>query len=175
MIQVYDNFISERNLEHINNDLTFKMPWYFSVDYGFNNSLKQPWSLGCIKKKEEFGPIEDYLIQVLNQKGFNTSKIFRSIHNCFRRLDKPQYHQDPGEVSYMFYLNSEWKRHWGAPTKFKAKKYHLSTKVYPKPGRMVIFTSKLWHKGTAPNFLMPLYIPGRFSIVLQEHEENFLD
>ena len=70
----------------------------------------------------------------------------------------------------MFYLNSVWKRYWGAPTKFKLKKYHIPRKVYPKPGRLVVFNSKLWHKGTAPNSLMPSRIPGRFSMVFQQSQ-----
>ena len=168
MIHIYDNFIPEINLKNLNRDLTFVMPWYFAMDGKFDTESKQPLSLGCFRTRENFGSIENYLIQVLNRRGINTSLIWRSICNCFRRSDKPNYHQDPGKNSYMFYLNSEWKREWGAPTKFKSKKYHISRKVIPKPGRLVIFDAKLWHKGTSPNFLMPSYIPGRFSIVLQE-------
>ena len=168
MNRIYDKFIPENNLKPLSDILTFKMPWYFSVDGKFNTSIKQSLSLGCVKNKEEFGSVENYLLEILNQNGFDTSLIYRSICNCFRKLDKPKYHQDPGKVSYMFYMNSEWKRQWGAPTKFKSKKYHLSRKVIPKPGRLVIFDAKLWHKGTAPNFLMPSYMPGRCSIVLQE-------
>ena len=165
-LEVVDNAIPHSALVDIENTLIQRMPWYCSVDG--NLSEKQPWSLGAIFDRGDFGSIENYLLQILNDKGFNTSLIHRSIHNCFRRLDKPHYHQDPGEVSYMFYLNSVWKRHWGASTKLKSKKYHLSTKVYAKPGRIVVFSSKLWHKGTPPNFLMPVNIPGRLSIVLQE-------
>ncbi len=164
-LRVIDDFIPQPSLVNLENFLTRKMPWYFSTD-GQSDS-KQPLSLGTIREREDFGVVENYLLNILNHRGINTSFIRRSIHNCFRRLDKPAYHQDPGEVSYMFYLNSVWKRHWGAHTKFKSKKYHLSTKVYPKPGRLVIFNSKLWHKGTSPNFLMPSYIAGRFSIVFQ--------
>ena len=61
-------------------------------------------------------------------------------------------------------LNSE------SPTKFKSKKYHLSRTVYPKPGRMVAFSSKLWHKGTPSTFLLPDYIAGRFSIVFHQRD-----
>ena len=167
-LEVIDNFIPYNTLVNLENDLTLKVPWYFSTDYA--KKVNQPWSLGSIRTREEFGSIENYLLQSLENGGFDTSNIDRSICNCFRRLDRPQYHQDPGKVSYMFYLNSRWKRHWGAATKFKSKLYHISRRVYAKPGRMVIFSSKFWHKGTAPNFLMPSYIPGRFSIVLQEYE-----
>ena len=165
-LQVIDNVIPHSALVDIENTFVHHMPWYFSGDGDL--SEKQSWSLGSIFDKKDFGNIENYLLQILDEKGFNTSLIHRSIHNCFRRLDKPQYHQDPGKVSYMFYLNSVWKRQWGAPTKFKSKKYHISKKVYSKPGRLVVFNAKLLHKGTAPNFLMPSSVVGRFSIVFQE-------
>ena len=163
-LQVFDDVISQSSLDSIENALAKKVPWHLLQDDYDTGS----WSLGGIRTKEDFGEIEEYLLYVLNQKGFDVSTIYRGISNCFRRLDKPKYHQDPGEVSYMFYLNSVWKRYWGAPTKFKLKKYHISRKVYPKPGRLVVFNSKLWHKGTAPNSLMPSRIPGRFSMVFQQ-------
>ena len=169
MIQIYDKLIGRDDLKNLNRDITFKMPWYFSMDGQFDSDSKQPLSLGCIKLREEFGVVENYLLNILNQRGINTSLIYRSVCNCFRRLDTTQYHQDPGKKSYMFYLNSEWRREWGASTKFKSKKYHISRKVIPKPGRLVIFDAKLWHKGTAPNFLMPSYVAGRFSMVFQEN------
>ena len=99
---------------------------------------------------------------------FNTQNIYRSVRNCFRKSDKTQYHQDPGKYTYMFYVNSVWKRHWGAPTKFKEKRYHLPRSVYPKPGRLVVFSSKLWHKGESPTMFMPDYLPGRLSIAFHE-------
>ena len=55
MIRIYDNFIPEINLKPLSDILTFKMPWYFSVDGKFNTSIKQSLSLGCVKNKEEFG------------------------------------------------------------------------------------------------------------------------
>ena len=68
----------------------------------------------------------------------------------------------------MFYLNKEWHRSWRAPTKFKAKKYHISKSVFPKPGRLIIFDSNICHKGTAPNILMPDKVAGRISIAFHE-------
>ena len=170
MIRIYDDIISYSLLLQIEDALTRKETWTFLVDYGSGTGLKQPLSLGRITPRENFRWIQNYLLDILDRNKIDTSSIYRSVNNCYRRLDKPQYHQDPGEISYMFYLNSEWKRHWGAPTKFKSKKYHLSRKVYPKPGRMVAFSSKLWHKGTPSTFLLPDYIAGRFSIVFHQRD-----
>ena len=164
-VSVYDNFVSPLILPEIDKTFTRK-EWQFIVDDGEVYD-KPPFSLGLVLGRNDFAWIEDYLINELDQRGFDTSKITRSIHNCFQRGDITRYHQDPGTLTYMFFLNLDWKRHWGSPIKFKSKKYHLSRKVMPKPGRMVIFNSKLWHKGTAPTFLFTHNIPGRFSMVLQ--------
>ena len=166
MIRIYDSIIPQHTLNDLEDFLTSKAFWRFIDDDG----SRKKWSIGDIRKRNTFSDIDHYLLGVLNQKGFDTSFVERAISNCFRRLDQPGYHQDPGETSYMFYLNSKWKRHWGAPTKFKSKKYHLSRKVYPKPGRMVAFSSKLWHKGTPSTFLLPDYIAGRFSIVFHQRD-----
>ena len=99
----------------------------------------------------------------LLNKEFDTSKIIRVFVNCFGKGDVTQWHTDPGGKSYMIYLNSEWKRHWGAPTSFKNKR-----KIYPKPGRLVVFSADIEHKGNAPTIFMPKYFPGRFSMVFQE-------
>ena len=80
----------------------------------------------------------------------------------------PKYHTDPAGHTYMFYLNYEWNRLWGAPTKFKKKRHHISKSVFPKPGRLVIFDSKLLHKGTAPSMFMPNKHLGRLSIAFHE-------
>jgi len=163
MIRIYDNVIPQDTLSGIEVFLTEKASWNFINDDG----SRKKWSVGHVRNSSTFTDIDHYLLRILAENGCDISFIQRAVSNCFRRLDSTQYHQDPGEISYMFYLNSEWKRHWGAPTKFKSKKYHLSRKVYPKPGRMVVFSSKLFHKGTAPTFLLPSSVVGRFSIVFQ--------
>ena len=168
-LKIYDNIIPASVLSQIDTEFTRKLPWNFLVDAGPGDSQ----CLGNIIHRENFGWIENYLLGILDKNGINTSSINRRVNNCYRRLDKPRYHVDPGETSYMFYVNSEWKRHWGAPTKFKSKLYHLSRKVYPKPGRMVAFSSRLFHKGTSPNFFMPSSTAGRFSLVFQQYDPNF--
>ena len=79
MIHIYDNFIPEINLKNLNRDLTFVMPWYFAMDGKFDTESKQPLSLGCFRTRENFGSIENYLIQVLNRRGINTSVSYTHL------------------------------------------------------------------------------------------------
>ena len=79
--------------------------------------------------------------------------------------DKTNFHVDPGGKTYMFYLNKDWKRRWGSYTIFRR---NGMVKVFPKPGRLVVFDASIEHKGTAPTFLFPNSIAGRFSIAFHE-------
>ena len=166
MIKIIDNVIPLERLKEVERSLTYNHPWYFSSDENLGTK-KQKLTLGTIRQQEEFSAGDLFLLDILNKR-FNTQNIVRSLRNCFRKSDKAQYHQDPGKYTYMFYVNSVWKRHWGAPTKFKEKRCHLPRSVYPKPGRLVVFSSKLWHKGESPTMFMPDYLPGRLSIAFHE-------
>ena len=163
MIEIYDDFVPDRLLKQLSWDLTYIVPYHLSTSRGRGNG-REMWALGTARERKLFNATESQLIYLLNDKGFDTSTIFRNFINCFRKADRTDYHRDPGGISYLFYLNYEWKRHWGAPTKFKSKLYHLSRRIYPKPGRLIIYPASTWHKGTAPNMLTPDNIPGRLSM-----------
>lgn len=162
-IKVIDNVLSAKALKVFEELLTAR-PWFL----GHDGERLGSFSLGKAVNSEHFAKEEFYFLAKLKEHGENVSDIKRCYYNCFRKGDRPVYHKDYGRQTYMFYLNSEWSRFWGAPTKFKEKKYHISTKIFPKPGRLVIFDSSLWHKGNAPNFLMPGRIAGRMSVAFHE-------
>ena len=167
MIKIYDNYIPPHILLRWENYLTFEVGWKFMMDYP-RDGKERLLSLGFTRHLSEFESLENLLLYKL-KSNFNNPPITRAVFNCFRKGDKLEYHTDPGKLSYMFYLNPVWKRHWGAPTKFKSKEYHISRKVYPKPGRLVVFDSKLFHKGNSPSIFMPSKVAGRFSIVFQNN------
>ena len=66
-LQVFDDVISQSSLDSIENALAKKVPWHLLQDDYDTGS----WSLGGIRTKEDFGEIEEYLLHVLNQKGFD--------------------------------------------------------------------------------------------------------
>ena len=41
MIQIYDKLIGRDDLKNLNRDITFKMPWYFSMDGQFDSTRPQ--------------------------------------------------------------------------------------------------------------------------------------
>ena len=76
-LQVFDDVISQSSLDSIENALAKKVPWHLLQDDYDTGS----WSLGGIRTKEDFGEIEEYLLHVLIQKGFDASTIYRGISN----------------------------------------------------------------------------------------------
>ena len=171
MIKVHDNLLSLRLLYNIEQSLIFDSSWYFCVDTEYKNRVvAKNFNFGYVKERKNFGEVDNSLLTVLKSIGYDTSKIGRSFTNCFRKGDATDYHQDPGKTTYLFYVNQRWKKHWGAPTKFKLRKYRPSIKVYPRPGRLIVYDSSIRHKGNAPTFFMPRNIPGRFSIVFHENQ-----
>jgi len=164
-IKIIDNLIDKKFLEDLERPIIFEKPWYLGYDYEFES---RSVSLGQIMMRDEFRYVEFYLLKKLEEQKIDTSRITRCYYNCFRKCDTPRYHTDPGGRTYMFYLNKEWNKLWGAPTKFKKKKYYIPKLIFPKPGRLVIFDANLLHKGTAPNIFMPDEHPGRLSIAFHE-------
>ena len=162
-LEIVDNVLSQRVLENFDKALLAR-PWFLVFDGEGRRNL----SLGLSIKRQNFGEQEICFLSILEGHGADVSNIKRCYYNCFRKGDNPRYHTDPGRKTFMFYLNKEWNTSWGAPTKFKERKYHLSKSVFPKPGRLIIFDSNIWHKGTAPNILMPDNIAGRVSIAFHE-------
>lgn len=162
-LKIVDHILSQRALEHFDKALT-KRPWFLGHDGG----ERRNFSLGLSIKREHFGEQELYFLSSLKEHGVDIGSIKRCYYNCFRKGDKPRYHTDHGRQTYIFYLNKKWNRSWGASTKFKERKFHMSRSIFPKPGRLIIFDSNIWHKGTAPNILMPDKIAGRMSIAFHE-------
>ena len=165
-LKIIDGVLDKNFLKSMETPLIMEKPWFFGYD-GYGEKIRSI-SLGHTLNRCDFQGFENHLLSKIEGLGIDISRVQRCYYNCFRKCDMPKYHTDPAGHTYMFYLNYEWNRLWGAPTKFKKKKHHISKSVFPKPGRLVIFDSKLLHKGTAPNMFMPNKHPGRLSIAFHE-------
>tara|TARA_Y100001963_G_scaffold73904_1_gene102783 strand:- start:312 stop:830 length:519 start_codon:yes stop_codon:yes gene_type:complete len=171
MVEIYDKVIPKDLLSNIYLYLRHDHNWHFSKDD--DNGPKIPVTLGTERKIDEFEIYHYSLLSILEEK-WDISRISRSLTNCFRKGDNPQYHQDSTEVyngkpdrTFIFYPNLIWHEEWGAHTKIKIPGEKVK-KVYTKPGRLIVFEGRLWHTGTRCTKKMPDYIPGRFSIAFQE-------
>lgn len=56
-----------------------------------------------------------------------------------------------GDITALWYLNSEWDMAWGGATQFFDESNATAISVLPKPGRLALFDGELLHVGMPPN------------------------
>eukprot|EP00977_Amphora_coffeiformis_P010812 scaffold2536_cov169-Amphora_coffeaeformis.AAC.5 len=59
-------------------------------------------------------------------------------------------HGKPRFVSFLVYLNDEWRKEWGGPTRFLDVATDTEYSVTPEPGRCVFMDQDVTHSVTAP-------------------------
>jgi hypothetical protein len=105
------------------------------------------------------------------QENFNFEiPVFnRAILNLFRQMDFCDTHKDADYdygVSFLIYLNSEWDISWGGDTYyFKNENPDFTISIIPKPGRVVISPTYMYHGSRPPTCLMKSI--GRLTLVFQ--------
>ena len=113
--------------------------WYGNQKAALDASLKGPW-------RELFNSVFD-----LAGPNF---VLQRYALNGQTQGQEQEFHADttetlPGEyLSYLIYLNTNWDPDWGGATEFY--KNGVIEKVYPEPGKLVVFDSQLHHRGAGP-------------------------
>ncbi len=121
-------------------------------------------SLGRVFDKEygEFEPIaNEWLMRI------GRPTVRRCLYNAFTYEDCPKPHTDshsPHGITYMIYCNPDWHAGLSGETIF-LEDGEIVKSVVPKFGRMVKFTSELWHGARPPLKDAPM----RYSLVYQTH------
>jgi Rps23 Pro-64 3,4-dihydroxylase Tpa1-like proline 4-hydroxylase len=70
----------------------------------------------------------------------------------FAHTDEPAVSTAPHtHLTFLYFVNSTWDVHWGAEWIFYDGSMDAAACVGPRPGRLVIFDSRLLHKATAPS------------------------
>ena len=57
---------------------------------------------------------------------------------------------DQNGVTFIAYLNKEWKQDWGGQTAFYNEQGEYVHNEYPEPGKMICYDGKTIHAGIAP-------------------------
>jgi len=101
---------------------------------------------------------------------FKIPNFSRVLINLFKQLDFCDTHRDnyetPHGLSFIIYLNVKWEQHWGGDTYFsKSENPDFTISVLPKPGRVVIAPSSLYH-GSRPSTCLS-ESQGRLTMVFQ--------
>jgi hypothetical protein len=88
--------------------------------------------------------------------GFPSSKLVldRAYLNSNAFGDATSFHRDfpdPSAVTGLLYVNDYWEPAWGGETVFLNSRDDAVVCVTPRPGRAVIFSAELAHRGTPPS------------------------
>jgi len=175
--QQISNFIPANVLSQIHSDLVNKNQWvwrthfwrYYLIDnlQPYKESDRNTWygNQRSALDASLQGPWKELFDSVFKLAGPNFV-LQRYALNGQTLGQEQEFHADttPGlagnYVSYLMYLNTEWDRSWGGETEFY--KDGVIEKIYPDPGKLVVFDSQTQHRGAGPTKPNTL----RLSIVL---------
>lgn len=97
-----------------------------------------------------------------------TCDIERMYVNAYSYGDCPTVHVDnleEGHFTVLYYANYEWNYNWSGETVFyNQDKDEIIRAVYPKPGRIVAFDSRIPHVAREPNRICPVI---RYTIAIK--------
>ena len=94
--------------------------------------------------------------------------IERMYVNAYNYGDCPTVHSDHTDAGYytvLYYANPEWRADWSGETVFyNDRRDEIVKSVYPKPGRIVAFDSRIPHVAREPNRICPVV---RYTIAIK--------
>jgi len=94
--------------------------------------------------------------------------IERMYVNAYNFGDCPTVHQDnssEGHFTVLYYANHEWNYNWSGETVFyNEARDEIIRAVYPRPGRIVAFDSRIPHVAREPNRICPVV---RYTIAMK--------
>lgn len=116
----------------------------------------------------EVEPLARLWAIVDEQVAQRTCDIDRMYVNAYTYGDCPTVHADHVDAGYytaLYYANEEWSHDWSGETVFfNEAKDEIVRSVYPRPGRLVTFDSRLPHVAREPNRICP-YV--RYTIAMK--------
>jgi Rps23 Pro-64 3,4-dihydroxylase Tpa1-like proline 4-hydroxylase len=168
MIEVFDNYLSEQEIESLFNTLKMGL-WNIEdhLSYGSKEMLV-PGGSYYYRLNFETGVAEifTHILTRLQEHPLIKDKYYfnGAGRNAYKLGDQTGLHTDEGDLTALVYGNKEWHINWGSETVF-ADKFQpdadIIKSVSPKPGRLVIFDSRIPHTGRPPS---SLYTKHRYSV-----------
>lgn len=169
MIEVFDNFLSEEQINRLFVALN-KTYWILEMDLPYPNGLavKGGAKHQYVNLKEEKRDIFQEILEQLTKLSVidNEYVCFSCLRNAYKSDDVMGVHtdEDEGDITALVYGNPEWNINWGGETIFTDKQSidsDIVASVIPKPGRLVLFDSKIPHCGRPPSSSYPYH---RYSV-----------
>ena len=99
--------------------------------------------------------------------------IDRMYVNAYTYGDCPTVHVDNAAAGYytvLYYANEEWSYDWSGETVFyNERKDEIIQSIFPRPGRLVAFDSRIPHVAREPNRICPVV---RYTIAMKLRQRS---
>ncbi len=106
-------------------------------------------SLASVKPLNQLATIVD---DNITKGGFDVQRMYVNAYNFG---DCPTVHSDhdaEGFCTVLYYANPEWRLDWAGETVFyDQQRKDIVKAIYPKPGRIAFFDSRIPHAARAPS------------------------
>lgn len=154
-LKVYDNFLSEKELDDVNNFIDNK-GYVFGWKSNVNNDQYKHWNLSIAGSKSHkmeipIGPQDfenryfwDIWDKINQDKRYS---LLRAYSNSYTYGTEGTFHTDsrnPRSKTHMIYINRTWDRQWAGETIFDVRG-DVMYAVLPKPGRLIQFPGAVSH------------------------------
>lgn len=146
-INVSDNYFTERQHQFI---LTYCENCKYTYGEVDNTDTPPTGLIHNIPYTEEiYRLIEDRIEKSMGPDVIKY-RIYRMYVNCFAPRELAYFHTDGkhGDLTFLYYPNSEWKPDDGGETQIYVND-DIITGVPPIPNRMVMFDAALLHRATS--------------------------
>lgn len=168
MIEVFDNFLDSNEIGTLHKTLKSCL-WILEENIPYHqDGLFLEGGSGYFRidiENTEHNIFSDILEKIQNHSIIKDEYFFIGAgRNSYKIGDTAGLHQDEGDLTALVYGNSEWHINWGSETIFTdslSPKAEIIKSVIPKPGRLLIFDSKIPHTGRIPS---SSFINHRYSV-----------
>ena len=162
-IIIVDNFFTPEEINFLSN-------WAYNLQcYKLTHDVSEKVSSFTAHLSIEDEIVCDVMNQFKENFNFKIPNFDRVLVNLFRQLDFCDTHKDAEYdygMSIIVYLNKQWEQCWGGETYFSRNPDpDFTISVIPKPGRVVISPTYMYHGARPPTSLMKEN--GRLTMVFQ--------
>lgn len=130
----------------------------------FDRELSIPIEKDKFRSAPFLWPVTEGLFENVAKREFGISDPSVCFSHTYAAAMGPgscgTVHRDidaPDAVTFLYYANLIWKGTWGGETVFYNRKLDAVAAVTPKPGRLVMFHSNIFHRAGVPHPDTPTY------------------
>jgi SM-20-related protein len=160
-VYVYDQVFSPdivQNFSNVVSQLSFRRR------ESFDRELNVPVDSEKFRKAPFLWPVTEALFEKVGKRDFNIADSSVCLSHIYAAAMGPgscgTVHRDTDSadgLTFLYYANLAWRGEWGGETVFYDQNLDAVTAVTPKPGRLVMFHSNLFHRAGVPHPDTPTY------------------